>query len=67
MLSSSHETAASLRVADDNKLQVTHGQCNPRANIMASPVAQRLRSTCNAGDWGLISGSGRSPGGGNSN
>ena len=24
-------------------------------------------STCNAGDWGLIPGSGRSPGGGNGN
>ena len=36
----------SLRVADDNKLQVMHVQRNPRANTMASLMAERLRSTC---------------------
>ena len=34
---------------------------------VTSPVAQSKASACNAGDPGLISGSGRSPGEGNGN
>ena len=34
---------------------------------LTSLMAQRVKSACSAGDWGSISGSGRSPGEGNGN
>ena len=56
-------------------LDLVRGRCNSMLYLFlavlplvrASLVAQRVTSACNAGDLGLIPGSGRSPGEGNGN